>query len=75
MRIIPDPDVIRIRELNEKLMRMGPDSVSRIRTQKFYAWVRRKPGSGSESSDPDPSKNSSKPKMYLIPDPNVIRIR
>jgi hypothetical protein len=37
MRIIPDPDVIRIRELNEKLMRMGPDSVSRIRTQKFYA--------------------------------------
>ena len=71
MRIIPDPDVIRIRELNEKLMRMGPESG----LKKFYAWVRRKPGSGSESSDPDPSKNSSKPKMYLIPDPNVIRIR
>jgi hypothetical protein len=33
-------------------MRMGPDSVSQIRTQEFYARVRRKPGSGS--SDPDP---------------------
>jgi hypothetical protein len=49
-------------------MRMGTDSDFRIRTQKYYARMRREPGSG-------PVKKFIKTRNCIIPDPNVIRIR